>query len=519
MAVDHVAPPPTLGWLAADWIETHCVHGPGDIQGEPARLTDEAIQFLVDAYELEPVTGRRRYKRAMLVRPKGWAKSELAAFTALFEALGPCRFAEWDDDGTPLARPIQTPIIRIIATEENQAGNIYDNIYFNLSEGPLAHTPGIDAGMTRILLPNGGSIRPVSAGSASKDGGRETFVCFDELHLFILPELHRLHATYLRNLRKRKGSDPWSLETTTAYRPGEGSVAEGAMGYAKKIAAGEILDGGFLYDHRQPRGTYDLEQPDDRRAALLEAFGDCDWVDIDQIVKDWDDPTTDRVDWQRYYLSRVVVTADQFLDPADWAALVAPTASLADGDMVCIGIDTSLVDDGTAVVACRPDGYLERLGYWQRPPGRAGLDWQVPYSEVDECVRSAMARFRVLRLYADPQYCHSLLDDWQLDFGKIVFSWPTTRTIAMAAAIQRFYVAVKTRELSHNGDTLMARHIDNSRTFESQGRTLIRKEYRHSPKKIDITVASVLAFEAVGDAIAAGEHIEQPVKRKVWSYR
>lgn len=507
-------PPPTLGFLAADWIEAWCLHGPGDMQGRPVVLTDEALRFVLDAYELDPATGRRRVKRAVLVRPKGWAKSELAAFIALFEALGPARFESWDDDGAPVGRGVQTPVVRIVATEENQAGNIYDVVLHNCTEGPLASL-GLDAGLTRINLPGGGSIRPVSAGSASKDGGKETFVAFDELHLFLLPELHRLHQTYLRNLRKRTGSEPWSLETTTAYRPGEGSVAETAMGYAAKIAAGEALDSGFLYDHLQPSGAHDLEDPVQRAAGLREAYGDCGWVDFEQIVKDWDDPTTDKVDWQRYFLSKVVVAADSFLDPEVWASRTDATASLHDGDAVTIGMDTSLVDDGTAVVACRlADGHLQRLGYWQKPAGRAGVDWQVPYSEVDACVRSAFGSFTVTRLYCDPQYAHSLLDAWTTDFGKRVYSWPTNRPIPMAAALQRFYVAVATGGLTHDGDSLLAAHAGNARTWTSQGRTLVRKDYKHSPNKIDLLIAAALAFEAAADSRTAGE--DQPKQRPAY---
>jgi phage terminase large subunit-like protein len=506
--------PPTLGFVAADWVEQWCVHGPGDVQGRPAVLTQEMLRFLLDAYELDPGTGRRRVKRAMLVRPKGWSKSELAAWIALFEAFGPARFEGWAADGAPVGRAVQTPIIRIVATEENQAGNIYDVVLHNCQEGPLASL-GLDAGLTRINVPGGGSIRPVSAGSASKDGGKETFVAFDELHLFTLPELHRLHQTYLRNLRKRTGSQPWSLETTTAYRPGENSVAETAMGYAAKIASGEAFDAGFLYDHLQPAASFDLDDPQQRAAALRQAYGDCGWVDFQQIVRDWDDPTTDRVDWQRYFLSRVVVAADSFLDPAVWAGLADPSRRLRDGDMVTIGIDTSLVDDGTAVVACRlADDHVQRLGYWQKPPGRAGIDWQVPYSEVDACVRAAFEEFTVLRLYADPQYCHSLLDAWTTDFGRRVYSWPTNRAIPMAAALQRLYVAVATGDLTHDGDQLLAAHVGNARTWTSQGRTLIRKDYKHSPNKIDLVVALALAFEAAADARTAGE--DRPVQRPTY---
>jgi hypothetical protein len=42
-------------------------------------------------------------RRAVFSRPKGRAKSELAAMLACCELLGPCRFAGWDADGRPIA--------------------------------------------------------------------------------------------------------------------------------------------------------------------------------------------------------------------------------------------------------------------------------------------------------------------------------------------------------------------------------------------------------------------------------
>lgn len=157
----------------------------------------------MDCYALDD-RDRRLYDSAFISRAKGGAKSELAGFIALFEALGPCRFDGWAwgeetytwsrfsytySEGEPIGRPVTAPFIRCLATEESQAGNTYDNIYFNLSEGPLAEfMPGDAAGLTSIYLPGGGEIRPSTAGNSSKDGGKETFVVFDETHLYVLPE-------------------------------------------------------------------------------------------------------------------------------------------------------------------------------------------------------------------------------------------------------------------------------------------------------------------------------------------
>jgi hypothetical protein len=199
-----------LGWLATAWLEALAVHGPGDVQGEPVRHGDEYTAFIVDCYAVGE-DGRRLYDSAFLSRPKGCDKSGLLARLALFEALGPCRTLAPDphdpdsepvfavggevyrdpwglgfeyvyEPGEPMGRPVRVPFIRCLATEEGQTGNVYDSVHFNLTEGPLAGAMSRkdDAGLTRVLLPGGGEIVPSTASSSAKDGGKETFVGFDE---------------------------------------------------------------------------------------------------------------------------------------------------------------------------------------------------------------------------------------------------------------------------------------------------------------------------------------------------
>jgi hypothetical protein len=150
---------PTLGWLAASWIEHYCVRGPGPVQGTPLSgaedalpLTDEDVTFLCWLYRLYPpgheLAGKRVATDADLSAPKGWAKSELAGFVVLWEAFGPCRFAGWAtagqepthwgyqfDVGEPVGRVLLYPFIRCLATEEEQSGNTYRNVKYVLEHG------------------------------------------------------------------------------------------------------------------------------------------------------------------------------------------------------------------------------------------------------------------------------------------------------------------------------------------------------------------------------------------------
>lgn len=185
----------SLGWLATAWMEYFVRHGPGDVQGQPIEHGDEFTGFIVDCYALDE-DGRRLYDSGFFSRPKGSDKSGLGARFALFEALGPSRFAGWArggevyydpwglgfryeySPGEPMGRPVRVPYIRIMATEEGQTGNVYDSIHFNLTDDGclLSQVPGVDCGVGRTILPDGGEITPSTASSASKDGGKETFV-------------------------------------------------------------------------------------------------------------------------------------------------------------------------------------------------------------------------------------------------------------------------------------------------------------------------------------------------------
>ncbi|HEY7822406.1 MAG TPA: hypothetical protein VIG24_06220 [Acidimicrobiia bacterium] len=60
----------TLGPQVAAWIETFCVHGPGDVLGQPVELTDEEKRLLAWAYELDD-DGNRIVRRSLVGLPKG----------------------------------------------------------------------------------------------------------------------------------------------------------------------------------------------------------------------------------------------------------------------------------------------------------------------------------------------------------------------------------------------------------------------------------------------------------------
>ena len=526
----------SLGWIAIWWIETFCVHGPGDVQGEAIDLDQEFAAFVLDCYALEE-SGRRNYDSAFISRAKGRAKSELAGFITLFEAMGPARFDGWAEGGEtyerdgfvytyqagePIGKPVTAPVIRCLATEEGQAGNTYDNVYFNLSEGPLANgLPRDAAGLTRIFLPGGGEIIPSSASNSSKDGGKETFLVLDETHLYTTRELKRMYDTVRRNLAKRKAAEPWSLETSTMYLPGEKSVAEETHDYAKLIREGKAKTQRLLFDHREADADIDLGDEEQVRAGIREAYGPfADVMDVDRILAEFYDPRNDTQDSRRYYFNQPTSSKDAWISSPEWMAC-GDSKEVTKGEQITLGFDGSRkrtrgLTDATALIGCRvSDGHLFEIRIWEQPEGPAGEGWEVPITEVDYEVRQAFEKYKVVGMFADPAKWESYIAQWEADFGKNLkvkstvnhpIEWWMTgnRSYLVVRALEQFQNAVIDKELTHTGQAL-TRHVLNSRRRLGRSGMSIAKEHPESPNKIDAAVAAVLAYQARLQALSKGE--------------
>jgi phage terminase large subunit-like protein len=491
----------TLGPLVVEWIERELVHGPGDVQGQPIELDDEQALFLFRAYEIDDL-GRRRVRRAVFSRPKGRAKSELAAMLVCAEALGPVRFAGWDVDGRPLGRPVQSPYIPVLATEEAQAGNVYAAVEFMLQEGAIAASEGLDVGMTRTFLPEGGSIRPVTAKAASKEGGRETFAVFDETHLFTNDELRRLHATIRRNLAKRKTAEPWSLETSTMYAPGEESVAEASHAYAQAVLEGRIRDDGFLFDHRDAPAGFNFDDDEELRVALEQAYGDAaERMDLDRLISEARDPQTDRSDFVRYFLNRPTKRQrGQWIAPERWS-LLGDGEPLADETTVCLGLDGSRTYDTTVVAWAHKadDGRIDvDARVFSVRPSAPHHEFheggQIDFEAVEGFVVDLFDRFKVLEAVYDPRYLDRSADLLvrRLPQARIAAVEPQSRL--MRDALSAFERGVLEGVVRHRADPILAAHVDAAGVDRGESNEVRRVFKIDRAKPIDAAVACALAY-------------------------
>lgn len=497
--------PAVVGWL--DDLADRFPHA--------LRLTDEQADLLAQWYEIDPASGERLYRRGQIMAAKGFGKSPLAGLVALAELAGPTCFDGWDD-GEPVARSWGSPLVQIAAVSEDQAENTYQALleYLTNNDNEIADFLGLDAGQTRILRKGQPAARidAVTASAGTREGQRVTFAVLDESHLWHPTNGGiKLANTLRRNVAKMGGS---TLETTNAYVPGEQSVAQATTEAAER--------GQGIWRFARTAGfEVSLANKAELRRGLRVVYGEATkWVSVDRLIDEIADPDTTEADARRFYLNEVVQHSGGAFDLDLWNARAVPVADeahqVADGELITLGFDGARVYDATALWGCRvSDGYLfriplgDRRGLWERPADVE--DWEVDAADVDATVHQVMDRYDVWRMACDPPRWQQEVDEWAGRYDGVAVKWETYRVKPMAFAIRRFDDAIRAGGLSHDGDADLTRHIGNAykkatkiRGDDDKWLWTIEKEHPKSPRKIDAAMAAILAFEARGDAVAAG---------------
>lgn len=526
---------PTLGPIAIQWMKRYLAT-PDATEYAPFVPYLEQEDFILRWYALNP-DGTRRFHRGVLGRPRGWGKSPLLAAMACVEALAPVKFDGWDANGQPVGRPwasVRKPWVHIAAVSDDQTRNTWEPILDMLGpEAPVHDDYPITVMETFIALPNRGRIQAITSAARTVKGARSHFAVLDQTEEWVPsnggPKLARTMRT---NAAKVGGT---TLESPNAYTPGEESVAEQSANYWEDIKNGRARNEGLYYDHREAFADTDLDDYDSLIRGLRYAYGDSSGhpdgclihpddpcrpghVDLDRLVATVWDTTQEEEDSRTDFLNQITEAADSWVNFPTVKACYNPDAILHPRDEIVLGFDGSRgrgkgKADATALIGVRvSDGYSFTCGIWE--PGPKEKDWVPPHIEIDRTVDEWFERSRVVGFYADPSGWQEYVSKWEAKYRKKlkilataknpVAVWPRGKTSMVVEAVEHARVAIATKEMSHDGNSVFVKHLLHCRKRETPRGDLLYKSYPMSPDKIDAAYAWVMAWKARTDALSKG---------------
>lgn len=340
-----------------------------------------------------------------------------------------------------------------------------------------------------IYNPKNGSVyRALSSEAFTKEGLSATFVAFDELHA---QQNRELYDVLSLSMGARKEGMLVAITTAGVKTDSEGkdSLCFSMYEYGKKVASGEVIDPNFFFAWWEPQTPDADYRSESTWSDANPGFGDIvSKESFESAIR-----LTPEAEFKTKRLNIWTSTSDAWLPHGSWDAL-ADDRLIEDGKDVVLGFDGSFNGDCTAIVAIEVGEvpHIMPVAIWEKPD-EAGADWQVPVLEVEDAIRSAAMRWQVLEISCDP-YRWARTYQVLEDEGLPVVMFPQTAS-RMTPATTRFFEAVVNKQLTHNGDATLARHLSNA-TLRSDARgTRLAKEKRGSTRRIDLAVASVMALE------------------------
>lgn len=530
---------PTLGFLAADWIEAHLVVPDGFDMGAPFVLDGWQLFCTVEFYKVRgdcvynPAKPPRNqafvFRRGQVVGPQKTGKGPWSASLTLFEAVGPCQFAGWAEPGDvylcsehgcgcgfeyfyeagePKGEPRVKSLIQLVATSEEQVGNIYDPVKAMAAMGALSDVVKVQEGFIR--LPNRGRIEPVSASASSKLGNPINFAVMDETGLYT--KRNKLLGVAQTMSRGLAGMGGRSLETTNAWDPMENSRAQ-------QTAASKQAD--IFRFFRQPDPKLKFELKRDRLKILKYVYEGSPWVDLASVNAEAEElMETDPAQAKRFYGNILVQGSGAYL--LEEIVDSSQGEGVSEGVPLCLGFDGSRSGDWTAIRAETIDGFrftpMYEVGGELRPCVWKPEEWggMVPRNEVNAAVAQLFGKYMVKRFYCDPFDWRTEIEAWATSYGDhVVVEWPTNKIERMYQALVRYRNDLRELITLHDGNADYVMCALAARMVAKAGdKFVLGKPAEH--QKIDVLMADILAHEAAADARATGWSRE---RQKVMVFR
>jgi phage terminase large subunit-like protein len=466
----------------AAFCKTYLVQSEDRWEGKPLLLEPWQRRMLGEALAYE-ANGWPIWRSIVFIVPRKNGKTQLLAALALYRLL------------TSEGRPE----ILLAASSDRQAGRLFDACarFVRRSEelSTLLRVRDHDGSIARE--DGMGTIIRLSTDPNRLYGYSPTDVIVDELAWWTTPQLRRAFAALTSGGGARRAPQTYVIttagEASTRHDGILGTLLDAALD-AEDVERLPGLTVARMPDSETLVWAYEAPTSDPHDITALKLANPASWISKAYLRRQAENP--ELTDAQVLQLHGCVwaATSSTWIAPDAWTACAQPDRKLAGGEQVVLGFDGSYRRDATAIVAATLDGFVSVVQLWERPE-RAPADWKVPREEVEAAVAEAMERFRVLELACDPPGWHAEIESWRERYGSVVVDFPTNERRRMAAACDRFRVAVLEGDLSHDGNPALARHVGHTVAKETPYGSIIGKEHPDSPRKIDAAVAATVAFE------------------------
>ena len=484
----------TLGWEAIHWASKYLRQPDGPNAGERWEFIESQVRFVLWWYSLDR-NARWTYYHGVRRWPKGAGKSPFAAVLSMIELLAPVRLDHFDDNmiGGCVGRKVSMPLVQIGATSHDQANiNTMRMVRALLPKNSrILKDYDVEAGKTIFHTPGGGQLMVITSSPTTEEGALVTFAILDQTESFYPNNGGVALADVMdRNVGK---SGSRILETSNAWEPGKESVAESTYDAWVAQEEGRLKGKGrILYDARMAPPDVDFEDVASIRKGVEFAYGDAYWANPEDIVENRIlSPRTKLDVSKRFYLNWPESPEDAWTTQQLWSRMAEPEFYIEDGSDIAMAFDGSRVEDATAIIGCHIEtGFTFSLGIWE-PRGTR----YIPADEVHAAIRSVKDRFHVCAFFADvKEWEQSTKITWREWFEDEVDIWavPGGRDPQPVAWDMRSHVSEFTGAcemvlgeieavppgFKHDGDSVLGRHVVNSRRRPNRYGVLRERESR-----------------------------------------
>jgi len=453
------------------WTEKFVRVTSGEGARQPMKLQPWQRQLIKSAFD------HPRPRLGLWSFPRGNGKSTLAAALALYALHG---------DG------VEGASVALVAKDERQA-----RIIFNTAVRMTQLNPSLDRRSylytDRIAVPGSGSLLQVLPAEADRlEGLNYSLAIIDEIGVVD----RRTYEVVLLASGKRETSLTLCIGTPSPYG------TESAMWELRTEMLENPADPLLTFtEYAAPK---DCELHDEEAWATanpaLDSFLFRDGLRMALP------PKTREATFRRARLGQWTEAADDsYMEPGTWSKR-STGEPIPDGAEVVLALDGSFSQDSTALVASTVSAtpHLDVAGHWSNP---GNPDWRVDVLTVEDKIREACKRWRVKEVTADPYRWQRTLQVLAKE-GLPVTEFPQSPA-RMSPATLGLHEAVLNEQVTHSGNKALAEHIANARVTEDSRGTRLRKEAKHSTKRIDLAVTAVMAWAR------ATHHASKRTKRKV----